>query len=363
MSAKIITLVPVESFCIQGEADEEAVFITKSETFRVRMAETSNTLLLFENVGDASTSPRTYTGLAKFGGYLELQKTNPRLSKVVARLRANVYRGSTLDLEPTDLPSLLLCSQASVKELLAELSHIHAYPIDGHYRLISMSLQDTILSIVLSTLAAHGLDWFAFSLPEALAALNSSDDSAADDALSSATSQDLFSAVLRTHAISIPSSDSHRESHAGGGTTLYSLSVTSVARMHATLLVEKTGVWDAEEFMSAWQQRMPQEGDEWEVQESMLGGIAVRLLSGGKERIVCLLEQELATDPSSRLEELLVVKEQWTKEGIAPYVAAFVEPSESLDKWLGRHLRIVNPLDPAEKPRLYGRRFPSKKSG
>ncbi|XP_020613856.1 sister chromatid cohesion protein DCC1-like [Orbicella faveolata] len=141
------------SVAIRGDHQDEAVLCSDKATFDLRVAETSNSLLLVPHCSlpkdedfKSEVSPLVHREVSSCHTmYFEVKQCRPRLEKVKYLLNENPYKGSENDLNPEDqsegsltnrpslysLLDLLSKVQASETELLEALRKIEALEIDG----------------------------------------------------------------------------------------------------------------------------------------------------------------------------------------------------------------------------------------
>ena len=111
---------------LRGNSDEGAVLCTRSATFSVKEAETSNSLLVvpslvlptaLEKTGERSLVPSTVEGV--FYKYLEVLPTQPTTKRLHTLLREKSYKGGNNEEDHgLTLSELLDTVQASEEEIV-----------------------------------------------------------------------------------------------------------------------------------------------------------------------------------------------------------------------------------------------------
>ena len=114
---------------IRGQPDEEAVITTDSQTFRLRLVETSNTLLILDKKGQDDDLKVVAMG----GSLLEAVPMIGKIDRLEQLLRKHPYAGPE---DPLQLEQDFDSLQLSRLEAERALESLQAVLIDGHYRLV-----------------------------------------------------------------------------------------------------------------------------------------------------------------------------------------------------------------------------------
>jgi hypothetical protein len=137
------------SIVIKGNQDDEAIACTSKQSYSVRQADVSNSILIVDrNATRASgsdtdnmhatnaTSTRTWTAVESLSGYFELQLVPPRIDRLRKILAERPYWGP--DNESDDatygmhtLDDLIAQTQASRIETLQAIKDMNAFTING----------------------------------------------------------------------------------------------------------------------------------------------------------------------------------------------------------------------------------------
>ena len=154
---------------VKGQATDEAVLCTTDHTYTVRLAESTNTLLLLP-----PATPDIITGSAH--AVYELKQTRPKPHHLKARLTERWYRGE--DEEPREnqqglysVDQLDQLVQSSRGELEAMLRDLGAVEIRGNMRLLHPQFEMRMLELLLAHAMEHAWPWTAVPCQGAEAAL------------------------------------------------------------------------------------------------------------------------------------------------------------------------------------------------
>jgi len=128
------------SITIKGNPDDEAIACTEKQTYLLRQADVSNSMVIVDR--NASRSNATEQGgdwvaLSCLGSYFELQPTAPRIERLRALLLERPFRGLEHDAKLDDthglytLEQLVASTQASRIETLQAVKEMSAFSING----------------------------------------------------------------------------------------------------------------------------------------------------------------------------------------------------------------------------------------
>ncbi|XP_021914090.1 sister chromatid cohesion protein DCC1 isoform X4 [Zootermopsis nevadensis] len=169
-----------QSLVFRGTKDENAVLCTNKQTYDVKEAETSNSLLLLPDLRWPAQQTVAETGrmleekqvLGVFHKYYELRICKPKLRKVHQLLEKCLYRGPEYedDIVKTGVKlytfqDLLDNVQASKLELKAELKENMAFCINGEplYRLLEARVCRFLAEVLLRQAGKFNLEEFLLS--------------------------------------------------------------------------------------------------------------------------------------------------------------------------------------------------------
>ncbi|XP_033124712.1 sister chromatid cohesion protein DCC1-like [Anneissia japonica] len=314
---------------IRGEKTDHAVLCTDNTTYDLKLAETTNGLLL---VPDGVTSDsfvdntrslehKQVAGLIHT--YFELKPTRPKLKKVRVLLEDSEYEGAveegareiTGKLYTTD--DLLDIVQASEDEIFRELAKIQACTINGHWRLLSFEYKSRVIASILNLVEENSWHLSAVPLDEVLNTLDN-----------------LEPRCILKHVLACYSEKSKQNNESES--ILYSLNEDKICQHYAEALLRNSGKFNLEEFMAAWQQCVP-EG--MKTDPAQLKGIALVDKTSFPEVIFRYHIDDLPEGERERFNALFKMKRKWTMDEIKPYVEELTSEKVSIGALLQKHAR------------------------
>ncbi|XP_071531976.1 sister chromatid cohesion protein DCC1 isoform X2 [Panulirus ornatus] len=261
LDAKVLETLKEDSAVLRGDPEAGAVLCTKSRTYEVREAETSNSLVLIPHLSLATgegSKERTLQNRQVCGihhTYLEIRPCKPRTQKLRELLEECPYSGSqgeNQDGEKTrytwsDLLDLVQCSEEELDKALQELEAYHLY-----------------------------------------------------------------------------------------GDTLYTLRDDKVCRLCAEVLLRSADKYNLHEFLSIWQQSVP-EGLTTNL--SQLEGLALVDRSSSSDAISYFPVTSLPQDIQDRFNTLFATRDKWTFEEIRPYIEDLAGDKTPVNALLTKYAR------------------------
>ena len=317
---------------------------TTSQTYTLRLAESSNTLLL--TPGEMpKVAPKgdlvTFSISASASAYFELLPTAPRTSALPELLAACPYKDSSeaaegaMDVEgsqahagrPTfaELSAVVQCSAA---ELQAALQRARALEQDGRWCVIDVQYEQDVTSSLLDLLVEK--EWLLTAVPlaEAVESLPY-DEVAVRHCLRSlstcrAAGWDEWAAALQQETLA--------------------LDTEAMCRFRALGLLQSCDRWPHAKFLESWNDEMPR-GVEPEAR--MLNGLAVTVEEEGEPApmLQALLLDSLPTAAASRFQTLFKIKPSWRLDELTPYVDDIVDPGKKAEQLVLLHARAVLAAD------------------
>lgn len=297
-----------ETLYIKGDDDESVVLCTKDRTYDVNGGETSNSLLLVENmsffddlkdVEEKSFKSVTVSGI--FYEYLAISPSKPHLKKLMDLLNESVYKGPEHEFSVSEeklytFDDLNRTVQASEKELKEVLSGLNVVSINNKIRLLDAEFHFRALSYMLKLIEENSWNLDEIDFEETI---NSLKDIIPEEILIS-----LFDKYTE-------------ESKIVDGLPLYRYKEREICRFFAEILLYGAGKFNLDEFLQAWSESVP-EG--MSPDESLLHGIAVIDRKCNPPVISAFPEDKLPEDINARFNMLFKVKEKWTVPEITPYI-------------------------------------------
>ncbi|KAJ8977953.1 hypothetical protein NQ317_008145 [Molorchus minor] len=247
---------------IKGDDDEEVVICSETQTFHVTCAETSNSLLLVNNLlfdGDIQDGTRTVNKI-EVGGvfyeYLEAVVGKPHIRKLNVLLKGSVYKGSEHEFQVDEeklytFEQLNNVIQASTKEIKEALSSMNVVTINGKIRLLDFEYHFRVLSYMLKLIDENSWE------------LDEIDYEVTLDTLSDLVPKEILTSLFDKYT---------EESKIIDGLQLYRYSEFKVCRFFAEVLLSESGKFNLKDFLQAWKESVP-EG--MNPTEDMLYGVAI----------------------------------------------------------------------------------------
>lgn len=293
---------------VKGNDDDEVVICSDSRTFHVVDAETSNSLLLANNlifgndIKDINERKISKIRICRiFYEYLEAVVGKPHLRRLTELLRASVYRGSEFESEINkndlftfeDLNNII---QASTTELTEALESMNVITIDGRVRLLDFEYHFRVLSYMLKLIDENSWQLDEIDYEETI------------EALKEVVPREIISNLFDKYT---------EESKIIDGLQLYRYKELEICKFFAQVLLYGAGKFNLEEFLQAWKESVP-EG--MAPDEEMLYGIAIIHRKSTPNVIWAFEENNLPDNINERFKILFEMKEKWTVPEISPYI-------------------------------------------
>ena len=321
---------------IRGDGEESATLCTETETFDVREAETSNSLLLLDQLKypdscESKTSARELstsrvTGI--FHRYLEIKKCRPKVSKIRTLLQATPYFGPSSASDPStgvEFSVLMNTIQASPKELEQGLHDLNAIKVREKWYMLEPDYQMRVLSMIFNFVEENGWQWYSgeIQLADTLEAI-------ASESLPREVVEQIFKFYFKL------------ESNG------YSAKEAEVCRFYGQYLLQTGTTFQLDEFSKLWQQALP--GGEDKIihmgEERFAFTSSLDQLKGialvEKNTVKNFPEWKLPEGVNERLEALFSVRSLWTADELAPYVESLTTPKLNVNALLTKYARASN---------------------
>ncbi|XP_021914088.1 sister chromatid cohesion protein DCC1 isoform X2 [Zootermopsis nevadensis] len=321
-----------QSLVFRGTKDENAVLCTNKQTYDVKEAETSNSLLLLPDLRWPAQQTVAETGrmleekqvLGVFHKYYELRICKPKLRKVHQLLEKCLYRGPEYedDIVKTGVKlytfqDLLDNVQASKLELKAELKENMAFCINGAWRFLEHEYHFRVLSYILNFVDENSWPINQVNKTETL------------QSLAALVPMDILDQCFSWYAEETVAASKE-------GEPLYRLLEARVCRFLAEVLLRQAGKFNLEEFLLSWQQSVP-EG--MQTSEKYLEGMALMDKNSKPEVIWYFSEADLPEDINERIRILFQTREKWTLDEIRPYVQRLATEKVNVNALLTKYAR------------------------
>ncbi|GFS17165.1 sister chromatid cohesion protein DCC1 [Elysia marginata] len=237
---------------IRGDPSDGAVVVTETQTFDVKEAETSNSMLMISSLsfgpdipseGDQGIVKREVSSIVH--NYYELRPIKPRLTKLRVLLSENPFRGSECEGDELDtgrkytFPELQQRVQASDAEIRTGLAMMNTCELNGYWRLLDFEFTATVLYHILQLCEER--DWLqnGVNMAECLQVLG-----------------DLFPLEVIKHVVRSHSKNDP-DNEMSDADNIYNLCEDKVCKHFAELCLKNSGKFNLNDFLRAWQESVP----------------------------------------------------------------------------------------------------------
>lgn len=316
-------------FTIKGTETEEAVLSTKENSFIVREAPSSNSILLLDAHPLKSRKAESIV-VQTLHAFYQLNRTSANVEKLKALLSPTALSFPDFD-KPSasksythsDLENQMQCS---VGELNSALASLGAVEYQGFYRVLSLEAEYAMAKHVLLTMNAGGMDEQKLYREDVI-------DQAQDKAFPS----DLLAFVVDSYLI--PNTDA--SSTTVSGTSLFTFDVRkyTVLFAHFILRSKKNITWS--DLKDSLIEKIPQNFHS-AIDISILDGLACTEEQGSETLLSFLPASSLPHNPKIRLAELFKRKPKWTFAQLKPYLQDLLSQDTNEEQILVAHTRSSN---------------------
>lgn len=335
--------------CFKGGLTEKVVLCSETKTFEIKEAEISNSLLLIPGIKlaqETSTSPlKSPKGMNKsldrscddddedleiprdlerkeilciFHDYYECREVKPKYRKISDLLQLTRYSGPEnehfIDRKLLfNFDQLFDTVQCSRGEFLEGLSFYKAIQIDDQWRCLQFEYEYRIISLMIAVIAENS--WNSDEV----------DKHTTVEALDGICPLEIVDGLFDIYT-------------KPGKSNLYKYKEDSVCRIVAQNMLQLGQKFHVDEFLSIWQEALP-EGMNYD--EKYLSGIGIIDRESNPQCVLALNEINLSTNLAERLKVLFKTKEKWTLEQIEPYIEYFASPQLQVTAVLAKHARAT----------------------
>uniref|UniRef100_A0A3P9NX61 Sister chromatid cohesion protein DCC1 n=1 Tax=Poecilia reticulata TaxID=8081 RepID=A0A3P9NX61_POERE len=312
-----------ESLVIRGDKDERAVLCSSDKTYDLKIADTSNLLLLVPGCRTPDQLSDDQDSIHIWGfcnSYWELRKQRPKLKKLKKLLMENPYEGPAIrgQEENTEnrytMEDLLERIQASEEELKTHLETIHACQIDGYWRVLDFDYEMKLLGHVAQLVDSESWSFNKVPLHTSL------------EELTPLEPREMIEHCLNCYG----------KRYAESGEVFYALNEDSVCRGLALMLLQNAVKFNLKEFQDVWQQSVP-EGMSTRLEQ--LKGVALVDRTSRPETIGLLRVEDLPEDTVERFNHLFSLREKWTEDDITPYIQDLCGEKQTTGALLTKYAR------------------------
>ncbi|XP_055780531.1 sister chromatid cohesion protein DCC1-like [Salvelinus fontinalis] len=319
-----------KSLVIRGDLDERAVLCSEDKTYDLKIADTSNLLLLVPGcltpdqltTDNQASSQLVHAQIWGFSNsYWELRKRHPKLKKLKKLLMENPYEGPGVSGQE-DVPEgkytmgdLLERIQASEEELEAQLQTIHACEVNGYWRLLDFDYEMRLLGHI--TQLVDSESWTFSKVPLRVSL----------EELGRLEPQEMIEHSLNCYGRRYTDNDE----------VFFALNEDKVCRATAQMLLQNAVKFNLAEFQEVWQQSVP-EGMGTRLDQ--LKSLALVDHSSKPETIFLLRVEDLPEDTLERFTHLFTMREKWTEEDITPYIQDLCGEKQTTGALLTKYARL-----------------------
>ncbi|XP_071251880.1 sister chromatid cohesion protein DCC1 isoform X1 [Salvelinus alpinus] len=319
-----------KSLVIRGDLDERAVLCSEDKTYDLKIADTSNLLLLVPGcltpdqltTDNQASSQLVHAQIWGFSNsYWELRKRHPKLKKLKKLLMENPYEGPGVSGQE-DVPEgkytmgdLLERIQASEEELEAQLQTIHACEVNSYWRLLDFDYEMRLLGHITQLVDSESWSFSKVPLRVSL------------EELGRLEPQEMIEHSLNCYGRRYTDNDE----------VFFALNEDKVCRATAQMLLQNAVKFNMAEFQEVWQQSVP-EGMGTRLDQ--LKSLALVDRSSKPETIFLLRVEDLPEDTLERFTHLFTMREKWTEEDITPYIQDLCGEKQTTGALLTKYARL-----------------------
>ncbi|XP_027867550.1 sister chromatid cohesion protein DCC1 [Xiphophorus couchianus] len=317
-----------ESLVIRGDKDERAVLCSSDKTYDLKIADTSNLLLVVpgcrtpDQLTDNQDSTHVvHTQIWGFcNSYWELRKQRPKLKKLKKLLMENPYEGPAIRGQEDNtenrytMEDLLERIQASEEELKTHLETIHACRIDGYWRVLDFDYEMKLLGHVTQLVDSESWSFNKVPLHTSL------------EELAPLEPREMIEHCLNCYG----------KRYIESGEVFYALHEDRVCWGLALMLLQNAVKFNLKEFQDVWQQSVP-EGMTTRLEQ--LKGVALVDRTSRPETISLLRVEDLPEDTVERFNHLFSLREKWTEDDITPYIQDLCGEKQTTGALLTKYAR------------------------
>ncbi|XP_073086117.1 sister chromatid cohesion protein DCC1 isoform X3 [Manis javanica] len=270
-------------FVIRGDKDEQAVLCSKDKTYDLKIADTSNMLLLIPG--------------CKTADQLKMEETQCNI----------IHTEYTTE----DLLDLI---QASEEEIMAQLQALNTCEIGGYWRILEFDYEIKLLNHVTQLVDSESWSFSKVPLNICLQELGPLEP------------EEMIEHCLKCYG----------KKYVEEGQVYFELSTDKICRATAQMLLQNAVKFNLAEFQEVWQQSVP-EGMITRLDQ--LKGLALVDRHSRPEIIFLLKVDDLPEDNQERFNSLFSLREKWTEEDIAPYIQDLCGEKQTIGALLTKYSR------------------------
>lgn len=322
-----------DSLSFKGSSNESAVLCTENQTYEIKEAETSNSLLLVPDLmlaDDTKSSAEQgrvikrccVTGI--FHTYYEVHECKPRVDKILTILQPSCYNGKEYE---SNIDSMTLYDwdklkneiQASEDEIKQALNDHLVVMINGFLRLISFEAEVRYVTYMLDLFNDYSWE------------VDEVDKEVTYDSLKELIAEPIFNALFEKYT-------SLSEKVKEDGSPFYRYNEEKVCKLLAKVFLSAIPINKYNDFMESWKMGAP---EKIVPKEEYLRGIAIIIYNKSimQKEVISFPEETLPKNINDRLKEIFKVREKWTLEEITPYISKFETNRMNVNGLLTKYAR------------------------
>lgn len=288
-----------------GSEDDEATLVTKSSTYRIRRAESSNcSLIIPKEQTNENIPPNSLEIHSSVTSYYELQKIPPKIEKLRDILHKSCYSPKNEgELIGFSFDELLNQIQASEEELKAALFKEKAFCLNERWQILAEDYERDVFSFILLSIQSNNPSFHDVRLRETYSSLKNE------------MMMDLPPLKIVRHLLTIYSQATKKEQ----ADEIYDLDMTKVMIFYAQYILHLNHLkpMKSEDFMKKWNAQCPMN---CRPQLSLLNGIVLEVVHGFQKYLEYFPANRLPSDIPTRFKILFEKQPKWTLSQIQPYL-------------------------------------------
>ncbi|KMS96041.1 hypothetical protein BVRB_002690 [Beta vulgaris subsp. vulgaris] len=348
LDEKLLPDVLCERVSLRGEADEEAVFCTKSKTYAIKFVGTSNSVFLIPPSKSSSLpqiamdcdeqnleQPALASVLKVASGSLELVEVAPRLDKLKLLLLKKPFSMKELSEMDTFSESeeqnfvyrwddLIGQIQASDEELRLGLEALSALEINGYWRIVDEKCMDSVLNMILHNAVLN--DWSFDALPE--------------NEVVCMLESDGFPPEISTHCLRVYGNKMNNDD----GISVWKLNEKRVC-VHFAKGILRNGKVKMDKFVEEWNSKIPHG---MQTNNNMLEGEVLTERIGVELWVRAFSVSSLPSTPAQRFSILFKERPKWEWNDLEPYIRDLKVPGLTSEGLLLKYTRRSQPRPDVE---------------
>nr|CAG4644131.1 EOG090X09TV [Lepidurus arcticus] len=309
-----------ESLVIKGFELDDAVVCTHDQTFEIKEAGTSNSLLVLPSPStapilneDETRTVKQLNILGVYHTYYELRPTLPRLRRLRTLLSEHPYKGKALESLDEQLnltfAALSEAVQCSDSQILDALTSLQALKIRGHYRLFSLELKLKLMGQTMTFMESANL-------------LNSIQLTGLLEKLVEEERREVVEHFFKVYF--------RKEDD------ILIFKEDEVCQLFAEGLLVSTSRFALSEFCTVWQTAVPAG---LKTRLDQLAGLALIEPAAVGSFIKFFPEYNLPEDISERLAFLFLTRKKWSLQDLTPYIQPLATAKQDVKAILTKYAR------------------------